>query len=166
MEGQTKISWPSEDEVVNQLYVHLISRFIFWLLNLMLLHCQLLFEILIFDKCLWLSSFIPKFEWQLNAIRKIVSAMSGKCAEQVRVVASPYRICPLGAHIDHQVSSVLGSFFNNELWSQCFYFVEIKVYVLSSIEWCTIKFCRVEQFQLWQLTKEYFWGLFLLEVTR
>ena len=24
-------------------------------------------------------------------------------AERVRVVRSPYRICPLGAHIDHQI---------------------------------------------------------------
>ncbi|KAL6191841.1 hypothetical protein ACLB2K_038230 [Fragaria x ananassa] len=41
-------------------------------------------------------------ETQLNEIREIVSEMSGRGREQVRVVASPYRICPLGAHIDHQ----------------------------------------------------------------
>ena len=40
---------------------------------------------------------------QLNGIREIVSEMSGRGREQVRVVVSPYRICPLGAHIDHQV---------------------------------------------------------------
>ncbi|OWM86914.1 hypothetical protein CDL15_Pgr015950 [Punica granatum] len=28
--------------------------------------------------------------------------MSGRDADEVRVVVSPYRICPLGAHIDHQ----------------------------------------------------------------
>lgn len=30
--------------------------------------------------------------------------MAGRGIEDVRVVVSPYRICPLGAHIDHQVS--------------------------------------------------------------
>ncbi|KAK9106854.1 hypothetical protein Syun_022865 [Stephania yunnanensis] len=29
--------------------------------------------------------------------------MSGKCAKEVKVVISPYGICPLGAHIDHQI---------------------------------------------------------------
>ena len=28
--------------------------------------------------------------------------------DDVRVIASPYRICPLGAHIDHQGGPVLG----------------------------------------------------------
>ncbi|EEF47980.1 galacturonokinase isoform X2 [Ricinus communis] len=42
-------------------------------------------------------------EDELNEIREVVSAMSsGTSPEQVRVVVSPYRICPLGAHIDHQ----------------------------------------------------------------
>ncbi len=40
---------------------------------------------------------------QLNDIKKIVSQMAGRGVEEVRVVVSPYRICPLGAHIDHQV---------------------------------------------------------------
>ncbi|XWS71016.1 hypothetical protein CRYUN_Cryun03dG0100800 [Craigia yunnanensis] len=39
---------------------------------------------------------------ELNKIRKIVSEMAGKGTEDVRVVVSPYRICPLGAHVDHQ----------------------------------------------------------------
>lgn len=29
--------------------------------------------------------------------------MANVNTEEVRVVVSPYRICPLGAHIDHQV---------------------------------------------------------------
>ncbi len=33
-------------------------------------------------------------------------------ADKVRVIASPYRICPLGAHIDHQGGSVLGMTIN------------------------------------------------------
>jgi galacturonokinase len=28
--------------------------------------------------------------------------------EDIRILASPYRICPLGAHIDHQGGPVLG----------------------------------------------------------
>ncbi|XP_057991936.1 galacturonokinase isoform X1 [Hevea brasiliensis] len=41
-------------------------------------------------------------EDELKGLRKIVSAMAGRRPEEVRVVVSPYRICPLGAHIDHQ----------------------------------------------------------------
>jgi galacturonokinase len=33
-------------------------------------------------------------------------------AGDVRVIASPYRICPLGAHIDHQGGPVLGMTIN------------------------------------------------------
>ncbi|KAK9086978.1 hypothetical protein Syun_029372 [Stephania yunnanensis] len=36
-----------------------------------------------------------------------VAEMSGKCAKEVKVVISPYGICPLGAHIDHQVNESL-----------------------------------------------------------
>ncbi|XP_022753441.1 galacturonokinase [Durio zibethinus] len=39
---------------------------------------------------------------ELNKIRKIISEMAGKGTAEVRVVVSPYRICPLGAHVDHQ----------------------------------------------------------------
>ena len=31
---------------------------------------------------------------------------------EIRVIASPYRICPLGAHIDHQGGPVLGMTIN------------------------------------------------------
>ncbi|XP_042050894.1 galacturonokinase-like isoform X1 [Salvia splendens] len=43
---------------------------------------------------------------QLNSIRRKVAAMSGCDAKEVRIVVSPYRICPLGAHIDHQGGTV------------------------------------------------------------
>jgi galactokinase len=33
-------------------------------------------------------------------------------SDDVKVIASPYRICPLGAHIDHQGGSVLGMTIN------------------------------------------------------
>ncbi|KAK9099635.1 hypothetical protein Syun_026680 [Stephania yunnanensis] len=39
----------------------------------------------------------------LGEIMNKVAEMSGKCAKEVKVVISPYGICPLGAHIDHQV---------------------------------------------------------------
>ncbi|RYR24385.1 hypothetical protein Ahy_B02g057877 [Arachis hypogaea] len=35
-------------------------------------------------------------------VRQRVSNMAGVTKEEVRIVASSYRICPLGAHIDHQ----------------------------------------------------------------
>nr|CAD1840292.1 unnamed protein product [Ananas comosus var. bracteatus] len=41
-------------------------------------------------------------EEELDAVRKKVAEMSGRNVGDVRVVACPYRICPLGAHIDHQ----------------------------------------------------------------
>ncbi|KAM7481024.1 hypothetical protein LguiB_005607 [Lonicera macranthoides] len=50
------------------------------------------------------------FSWpsesELNEIRWTVAEISGRGAEEVRVVVSPYRICPLGAHIDHQGGTV------------------------------------------------------------
>ncbi|XP_022988530.1 galacturonokinase [Cucurbita maxima] len=45
-------------------------------------------------------------EKQLNRIKAIVSEMSKRSMEDVRIVVSPYRICPLGAHIDHQGGNV------------------------------------------------------------
>ncbi|CAK7345550.1 unnamed protein product [Dovyalis caffra] len=45
-------------------------------------------------------------ENELNEIKDIVSAMAGRGPEEVRIVVSPYRICPLGAHIDHQGGTV------------------------------------------------------------
>lgn len=43
---------------------------------------------------------------ELDKIRRTVAEMSGRGAEEVRVVISPYRICPMGAHIDHQGGTV------------------------------------------------------------
>ncbi|KAF6141774.1 hypothetical protein GIB67_027952 [Kingdonia uniflora] len=45
-------------------------------------------------------------ETELDVVRKVVAEMSGRHVEEVRVVVSPYRICPLGAHIDHQGGTV------------------------------------------------------------
>ncbi|XP_034699670.1 galacturonokinase [Vitis riparia] len=41
-------------------------------------------------------------EEELDRVRKVVAEMAGRNSKEVRVVVSPYRICPLGAHIDHQ----------------------------------------------------------------
>ena len=42
----------------------------------------------------------------LDDLRQTVVRRYGARAEEVRVVRSPYRICPLGAHIDHQLGLV------------------------------------------------------------
>ncbi|PKU62030.1 galacturonokinase isoform X2 [Dendrobium catenatum] len=44
---------------------------------------------------------------ELSDAKKKVAEMSGRDVADVRVVISPYRICPLGAHIDHQGGTVL-----------------------------------------------------------
>ncbi|GLT97418.1 hypothetical protein SLE2022_149850 [Rubroshorea leprosula] len=49
----------------------------------------------------WMSEYFTIL-LQLAGIKKIVSEMSGRDVQEIRVVISPYRICPLGAHIDHQ----------------------------------------------------------------
>ncbi|KAK9150748.1 hypothetical protein Syun_009057 [Stephania yunnanensis] len=49
------------------------------------------------------TRFVLAFESELDEIMNKVVEMSGKCAKEVKVVISPYGICPLGAHIDHQV---------------------------------------------------------------
>uniref|UniRef100_A0A7N0VG01 Galacturonokinase n=1 Tax=Kalanchoe fedtschenkoi TaxID=63787 RepID=A0A7N0VG01_KALFE len=43
---------------------------------------------------------------ELDRIRKWVAELAGRGTEEVRIVVSPYRICPLGAHIDHQGGTV------------------------------------------------------------
>lgn len=42
----------------------------------------------------------------------VFAAETGIAREKIRTVASPYRICPLGAHIDHQGGPVLGMTIN------------------------------------------------------
>ena len=42
----------------------------------------------------------------LEHLRQSVVRRYGARADEVRVVRSPYRICPLGAHIDHQLGPV------------------------------------------------------------
>nr|XP_010913777.2 galacturonokinase [Elaeis guineensis] len=39
---------------------------------------------------------------EVDNVRNVVAKMSGRDHRDVKFVVSPYRICPLGAHIDHQ----------------------------------------------------------------
>lgn len=50
-----------------------------------------------------------------NELRRQVAGMFGTAAREVRIVRSPYRICPLGAHIDHQLGPVTGMALEHEL---------------------------------------------------
>uniref|UniRef100_A0A0D6R1A9 Galacturonokinase n=1 Tax=Araucaria cunninghamii TaxID=56994 RepID=A0A0D6R1A9_ARACU len=43
---------------------------------------------------------------EVERVRRSTASLAGCDVEDVRVVASPYRICPLGAHIDHQGGTV------------------------------------------------------------
>ena len=44
----------------------------------------------------------------LQALRRFTSDWTGVPEAAVRVARSPYRICPLGAHVDHQLGMVTG----------------------------------------------------------
>jgi galacturonokinase len=44
----------------------------------------------------------------IQAIRTEVVARFGLVPDGIRVVVAPYRICPLGAHVDHQLGTVTG----------------------------------------------------------
>ncbi|EPS61001.1 hypothetical protein M569_13799, partial [Genlisea aurea] len=45
-------------------------------------------------------------ESELGAMRRKVVEMCGRDWDEVRIAVSPYRICPIGAHIDHQGGTV------------------------------------------------------------
>ena len=56
-----------------------------------------------------------EFEGLATEAEKLTTAFAaetGIARDKIRVVASPYRICPLGAHIDHQGGPVLGMTIN------------------------------------------------------
>jgi len=54
----------------------------------------------------------PNLIHEKEKLKEIFSYEEEVPIEDVRVVASPYRICPLGAHIDHQGGPVLGMTIN------------------------------------------------------
>lgn len=43
-----------------------------------------------------------------DGLRRALSRWAGVRRGQVRIVRSPYRVCPLGAHVDHQLGCVTG----------------------------------------------------------
>ena len=45
---------------------------------------------------------------RMDALRREVASEASVPAREVCVVRSPYRICPLGAHVDHQLGEVTG----------------------------------------------------------
>ncbi|VFQ95597.1 unnamed protein product [Cuscuta campestris] len=49
----------------------------------------------------------------LDKVRQKVVEMSGRDGDEVRFAVSPYRICPLGAHIDHQGGTVTAMTINH-----------------------------------------------------
>ena len=44
----------------------------------------------------------------LDSLREALAAEPGVRSAEVRAVLSPYRVCPIGAHVDHQHGPVLG----------------------------------------------------------
>ena len=47
-------------------------------------------------------------EERINSLRADIAAQAAVAPSEVQVVRSPYRICPLGAHVDHQLGEVTG----------------------------------------------------------
>jgi len=54
----------------------------------------------------------PDLLLQKKKLTDVFSYEAGLPAADVKVIASPYRICPIGAHIDHQGGPVLGMTIN------------------------------------------------------
>jgi galacturonokinase len=54
----------------------------------------------------------PALSIEKKELINTFAAESGISAEKIRVIASPYRISPIGAHIDHQGGPVLGMTIN------------------------------------------------------
>lgn len=54
----------------------------------------------------------PDLIQEKDRLVKVFSCEHSIPAQYIRVIASPYRICPLGAHIDHQGGPVLGMTIN------------------------------------------------------
>ena len=54
------------------------------------------------------SQATPEEERAAAALRRALRSEHGARAEDIRVVRSPFRACPLGAHVDHQLGVVTG----------------------------------------------------------
>lgn len=111
-------SWPSSYEVLNLKFIFFndyssILPIKIWCTNLPI-SCSYFVNVMLVLICfINVSCFLCLFVFiflraiqcglQLDQVRKVVAGMCGRKVEDVKVVVSPYRICPLGAHIDHQV---------------------------------------------------------------
>ena len=51
---------------------------------------------------------LPSLDERANALKSALVRAFHVTPADVRVVVSPYRICPLGAHVDHQLGMVTG----------------------------------------------------------
>ena len=56
--------------------------------------------------------YFPDIEPAKNLLRETLAREEEISSAEIRIIASPYRICPLGAHIDHQGGPVLGMSIN------------------------------------------------------
>jgi galactokinase/galacturonokinase len=55
------------------------------------------------------------FENQIESMNRVFASIDSVDRERLNYIRSPYRICPIGAHVDHQGGSVLGR--TIEAWS-------------------------------------------------
>ena len=54
----------------------------------------------------------PELSSEKEKLAGIFATETGQAVEKIRIIASPYRVSPLGAHIDHQGGPVLGMTIN------------------------------------------------------
>lgn len=54
----------------------------------------------------------PELSSEIEKLAGVFSTETGQPVAKIRIIASPYRISPLGAHIDHQGGPVLGMTIN------------------------------------------------------
>jgi galacturonokinase len=52
----------------------------------------------------------------IETLRRELVERHGVAPDSVRVVRSPYRVCPLGAHIDHQLGTVTAAAIDRSVW--------------------------------------------------
>lgn len=48
----------------------------------------------------------PELEARADALRRSLAVRTGRSESEVRIVRAPYRVCPVGAHVDHQFGPV------------------------------------------------------------
>jgi galacturonokinase len=51
---------------------------------------------------------VRELEARIEASRRALGRLRGVEADRLRTVVAPYRVCPIGAHVDHQHGPVLG----------------------------------------------------------